>query len=58
MVVGDSCYAGVTVPVAEILVELAEAIGCNLVYTDAFRSMRTSAQQGGQLKLPETLIVL
>jgi hypothetical protein len=58
LVVGDSRYAGVTIPVASILVQLAEANGYALVYADAFRSMRTSAQQGGKLTLPETLVVL
>lgn len=58
MVVGDSRYSGVTVPVARIVSELAPGCGFAVRETDAFRSMRSSAQQGGRPILPETLIVL
>lgn len=58
MVVGDSRYAGVTVPVAEIVSELAPSCGFDVIESDPFRSMRASAQQGGSNILPETLIVL
>lgn len=57
-VVGDSQYAGVPVPTAEILAELAPTMGYKVVNVEAFRSMRASAQQGGQEELDETLIVL
>lgn len=57
-VVGDSQYAGVPVPTAEILAELAPTVGYKVVNIEAFRSMRASAQQGGQEELDETLIVL
>lgn len=57
-VVGDSQYAGVPVPTAEILAELAPTMGYKVVNIEAFRSMRASAQQGGQEELDETLIVL
>jgi len=57
-VVGDSQYAGILVPTADILKELAPAIGYNVVNIESFRSMRASAQQGGQKALDETLIVL
>lgn len=58
MVVGDSRYAGVPVPVADILAELASSTGCRLVTKEPFRSMRTSAQQGNSPSLAETLLVL
>ncbi|EMB4337255.1 hypothetical protein I5462_12555 [Citrobacter freundii] len=56
MVVGDSKYAGVKVSTAQIIVELMSNKGINLINYEAFRSMRTSAQQGGQKGLDETLI--
>ena len=58
MVVGDSQYAGVLIPVAGILSELATTLGYDLLETEACRSMRASAQQGGAAVLPETLLVL
>lgn len=58
IVVGDSRYAGVSIPVARILAQLAPALGCEVVAKEPFRSMRTSAQQGGELGLDETLIIL
>jgi len=58
MVVGDSRYAGVPVPVADILAELAPCTGCRLVTKEPFRSMRTSVQQGNSPSLTETLLVL
>ncbi|MHB8268618.1 DNA methyltransferase [Bradyrhizobium sp.] len=58
MVVGDSRYAGVSIPVADILSQLSASMGCRLTIKEPFRSMRTSAQQGGSLSLNETLLVL
>ena len=58
MVVGDSRYAGVNVPVAAILAEQAPSHGFELVRAEPFRSMRASPQQGGGHELPETLLVL
>jgi hypothetical protein len=58
MVVGDSQYAGVQIPTAEILAELAAKRGMTVVKIEEFRSMRSSAQQGGQHKLSESLVVL
>lgn len=58
MVVGDSRYGGVHVPVAEILVAIAKRLSFGLVGSQPFRSMRASPQQGGRLELPETLVVL
>lgn len=58
MVVGDSRYAGIDVPVARILSELCPQIGYRIKETEPFRSMRASPQQGGRPELPETLVVL
>ncbi|WP_160120025.1 hypothetical protein [Rhodovarius lipocyclicus] len=58
MVVGDSQYAGVLVPVAQILNELALAGGFEVAGEEPFRSMRASPQQGGREQLAETLITL
>lgn len=56
-VVGDSLYANIYIPVADILVELAPTCGLEVVRTEAFRSMRSSAQQGGRAELTESLVV-
>lgn len=58
MVVGDSRYAEVPVPVAEILTELAPMMKLEVDRVDVLRDMRASAQQGGQRQLAESLIVL
>lgn len=58
LVVGDSCYAGVKIPTANIIAELASALGWGVKSLEPFRSMRLSAQQGGGSELAETLIVL
>ncbi|MEP6066045.1 MAG: hypothetical protein ABJ246_09430 [Paracoccaceae bacterium] len=58
MVVGDSRYAGVDVPVAKILSELVPDNGFDVLLNEPFRSMRASPQQGGKQVLAETLIVL
>jgi hypothetical protein len=58
MVVGDSQYAGVPIPVATILAEVAQAQGYDFLDSEASRSMRSSAQQGGHAVLPETMLVL
>ena len=57
-VVGDSLYADIHIPVAAIMAELAPSLGLDVVRTEAFRSMRSSAQQGFKAELQETLIVL
>lgn len=56
-VVGDSLYSGVHVAVAKILEELAPSCGYEVLRLEAFRSMRSSAQQGGRQELSESLIV-
>jgi hypothetical protein len=58
MVVGDSKYSGVEVPVADALRELAPLLGYSVKEVEPFRSMRASPQQGGREELDETLIVL
>lgn len=58
VVVGDSQYAGVKVPVAEILRELAVSRGFQVVGEEPFRSMRASPQQGGRAQLAEKLLML
>jgi hypothetical protein len=58
MVVGDSRYAGVHVPVAKILNELALERGFVIAGEEPFRSMRASPQQGGRPELSETLLTL
>ena len=58
MVVGDSRYAGVQVPVATILNELSLQRGFTIAGEEPFRSMRASPQQGGRPELKETLLTL
>ncbi|MDO5895715.1 hypothetical protein [Agrobacterium sp. Azo12] len=58
MVVGDSRYAGVSIDVGKILVELGGEIGFKLADLSSMRSMRSSAQQGGTYDLDETLVHL
>ena len=58
MVVGDSRYAGVQVPVASVLEELVVSDGWDILVKEPFRSMRSSAQQGGERTLTEHLLVL
>lgn len=58
MVVGDSRYAGVSIPVGTILAQMAQQSGKTVVNHEPFRSMRSSPQQGGQQSLSETLLVL
>lgn len=58
MVVGDSRYAGINVPVAQILLEIGEELGFSPVGIEPFRSMRASPQQGGRPELAESLVVL
>ena len=58
VVVGDSKYAGVEVPVADALTELGSLLNYTVQCVEPFRSMRASPQQGGREELNETLIVL
>ncbi|MDG4814687.1 DNA methyltransferase [Micromonospora sp. WMMD956] len=58
IVVGDSSYAGVSVPVAKILSELLPTRGWSTKQNSAFRQMRSSVQQGWRPDLAESLLVL
>ena len=58
LVVGDSQYAHVRVPVATILAALARMLGYVVVDAEDFRSLRVSPQQGGEHGLAETLLTL
>lgn len=58
MVVGDSRYADVVVPVARILAELGQGLGLTTDRLQVLRPMRASAQQGGGHLLSEDLLVL
>jgi len=58
VVVGDSRYAGVHIPTAHIIAELACAGKWCVDGIEPFRSMRVSSQQGGQPALKETLLIL
>lgn len=58
MVVGDSRYSGVDVPVAAILAEVSPDLGFDVVRVEPCRSMRASPQQGGRAELAESLVVL
>lgn len=58
MVVGDSQYSGVPVPVGRILEELSTSMGFQVTGAEPFRSMRASPQQGGRKELLETLVTL
>jgi len=57
MVVGDSRYANVKIPVARVLTDLAKGLDLEVDRVDVLRDMRSSAQQGGQHELAETLLV-
>ena len=56
MVVGDSKYKGVHVPVSMVLVELLDSNGHGPVQVEPIRHMKSSAQQGLTSDLAETLI--
>ena len=58
MVVGDSRYSGVNIPVIEGLARMAPGLGYGIVGVEPFRSMRASPQQGGRQELAEALITL
>lgn len=58
LTVGNSRYAGILVDVPGILSEIAPSLGFSVDKTDAVRSMRSSAQQGGNKDLAESLVWL
>jgi len=58
IVIGDSRYAGVSIPSARILEDLMPQTGLSLESIEPCRLMRSSAQQGGQHMLSEELLIL
>jgi hypothetical protein len=58
MVVGDSRYGGIEVPVARILSELAVSGNLSVLSSTESRTMRESPQQGGAKTLAESVVVL
>lgn len=58
MVVGDSRYANIDVPIAAILAEVSPSVGLEPLLVEPCRSMRASPQQGGRPELMESLLVL
>lgn len=58
MVVGDSRYANIDVPIAAILAEVSPGLGLRPLRIEPCRSMRASPQQGGRVELAESLVVL
>jgi DNA modification methylase len=58
IVVGDSRYGGVDVPVGHILAEQAPKLNLKLERHEPFRVMQASPQQGGVAQLRESLMVL
>lgn len=58
LIVGDSQYSGVHFSVPTILGELLGEVGLRVKKLTRVRSMRSSAQQGGVLSLPESRITV
>ena len=58
VVIGDSRYAGVSIASARILEDLMPQTGLSVESIEPCRSMRSSAQQGGQHMLSEELLIL
>lgn len=58
IVVGDSQYGEVHIPVAKIIEELADANNWSVLRIEPIRHMRSSPQQGWKANLSETLVVL
>lgn len=58
MVVGESCYSGIKIKTAQIISEISTGLGFVVECVEPFRSMRSSAQQGGRPELAEELVVL
>ena len=56
LIVGDSAYAGIKIPVADILCEIAEEMRFKEIYIEDLRKMKTSAQQGWKNVLSESIV--
>jgi hypothetical protein len=57
VIVGGSSYAGIGVDAPQIIAELGQDMGLDLVRHAPLRAMRLSAQQGGQFGLSEDAVV-
>ena len=58
IVVSDSRYRGIQVPVATVLQELVAHCGWKVIKREPVRSISTSAQQGGKKELSEQLLII
>ena len=58
IVVGDSRYSGVHIPVTDGLSHIAEELGYKVHSVEAVRLKRASHQQGGRAELQESLLIL
>ena len=58
MIVGDSRYSGVRVPVIDGLTYLADELGYKVQSVEPIRLTRASHQQGGRVELQESLLIL
>lgn len=56
MIIGDSAYKSVRVPVADILAEIALTKGYKIKEKSVLRKLRVSAQQGGDSSLDESML--
>ena len=57
VVVGNSRYAGVEIPVANVMEELVGTREWEILARETFRLMPSSPQQGGERTLAEQLLV-
>ena len=58
IVVGDSRYSGIRIPVTEGLSHVAQELGYTVHSVEAIRLQRASHQQGGREELQESLLIL
>ena len=58
VVLGDSRYSGVHIPVIEGFTDMASELGFDVVSTEPLESKRTSPQHGARRELGESLVVL
>ena len=58
IVIGESCYAGTKVRAGHITAQIARSVGFGVKRHTRLRTMRVSAQQGGERELEERLVEL
>ena len=58
VVLGDSRYSGVHIPVIEGFAKIASELGFDVVSIESLESKRTSPQHGGRRELGEALVTL